>query len=75
REETQLAATIALLNRLEGLPVARNVNLAVDDVSRLSDAELEAALAALQGKSGRKAWSRTTPASVPNRPPLSTHDM
>lgn len=53
REETQLSAAVALLNRIEGLPVARNVNLAVDDLSRLTDAELEAEIARLNCRAGR----------------------
>ncbi len=50
REETRLSAAIALLNRLEGLPVARNVNVAVNDISKMSDAELEAEIAGYHAK-------------------------
>ena len=42
RQETQLAAAVALLNRIDGMPIARNLNANVDDLSRLSDAELQA---------------------------------
>lgn len=35
REETQLAATVAYLNREEGMPVARNITANVDDVSKV----------------------------------------
>ncbi len=36
-EMTQVRATEAYLNRVEGLPVARNINLAVNDLSQLDD--------------------------------------
>ena len=42
RQETQLAAAVALLNRIDGMPIARNLNANVDALSRLSDAELQA---------------------------------
>ncbi len=45
REETQKAAAEALLNRLQGMPVARNLNANTDDISRLSDGDLIAELA------------------------------
>ena len=41
REETKLTAAIAMLNRIEGAPVQRNINASVDDVAALSDDELE----------------------------------
>ena len=44
REETQLAAACKLLDRIEGLPVARVTTTPADDLSKLSDAELQAAL-------------------------------
>lgn len=47
RQETQLAAAKEYLNRVEGMPIARNINANVDDISRLSDAELDARLADL----------------------------
>ncbi len=46
REETQLAASVAYLNRVEGMPVARTLNTNVSDPSLLSDAELAAIAAA-----------------------------
>ena len=45
REETQLAAASAYLDREEGKPIARTVTAAVDDVSQLSDLELAAEIA------------------------------
>ena len=42
RQETQLSAAVALLNRIDGMPIARNLNANVDDLSRLSDVELQA---------------------------------
>jgi hypothetical protein len=45
REETQLAAATAYLDREEGKPIARTVTATVDDVSQLSDLELAAEIA------------------------------
>lgn len=45
RQETQLAAANAYLDREEGKPIARTVTATVDDVSKLSDLELTAELA------------------------------
>jgi hypothetical protein len=42
REETQLAATIAFINREEGLPVARQIVANVADPNSLTDADLAA---------------------------------
>jgi len=42
REETKLSAAKALLDRLEGQPVARNVNADMNDTAKLSDEELHA---------------------------------
>src|SRR6202000_10689 len=50
-EITRVRATEAWLNRHEGMPVARNINLNVDDVRALSDADLAAELARLDGTS------------------------
>lgn len=51
REDTQVRAAEAWLNREEGMPVARNITVATDDLSQLDDdalarrqAELEARL-------------------------------
>ena len=46
REETQLAASVAYLNRVEGMPVARNLNQTVGDASQMTDDELAAIAAA-----------------------------
>lgn len=46
RQETQVAAAIAYLNRTEGMPVSRNLNANVGDPSQLSDADLAAIAAA-----------------------------
>lgn len=48
RQETQLSATMAWLDRDEGKPISRNVSATVDDVSKLSDLELTAELARLE---------------------------
>jgi hypothetical protein len=42
REETQLAAAVAFMNRVEGMPVARQVVANVADPSQLTDADLAA---------------------------------
>ncbi len=42
RQETQVAAAVAYLDRTEGKPVQRNVNLNTGDPSQLSDADLAA---------------------------------
>jgi hypothetical protein len=47
-EATQLAATIALLNRIEGAPVQRNINASLDDIQRMKDDELAAELEAVR---------------------------
>lgn len=51
RQETQVAAAREWFNRVEGLPVARTITVATDDISQLDDdalarrqAELEARL-------------------------------
>jgi hypothetical protein len=48
RENDQIAATVAALNRLEGMPIARTVTAHVLDPNSLSDADL-AAIAAGSG--------------------------
>lgn len=40
REETQLAAAVALLNREEGLPVARQISATVDDAAKVLRIEI-----------------------------------
>ncbi len=47
REETQLAATVRLLDIYEGAPVARAVTVQADDLTTLSDDELRQMLAEL----------------------------
>lgn len=42
REETQLSATIALLNRLEGMPVSRSISATIDDLRKMGEDELRA---------------------------------
>lgn len=42
RQETQVTAAVAWLNRHEGTPIARNINLTPDDVSVLDDGTLTA---------------------------------
>lgn len=48
-EEIQIRATEAWLDRQEGKPVQRNVNVNVNDVSGLGDHELESEIARLAG--------------------------
>lgn len=49
RQETQLAAAVAYLNRVEGMPIARTVTATVADPNSLTDADL-AAIVASGGK-------------------------
>lgn len=58
REETQLAAAIAFLNREVGMPVARNLVANVGDPNNLTDAEL-AAIAAGSGTAAAEAADDT----------------
>lgn len=51
REETQLAAAVAWLDRFEGKPVARLVTTGSDALTALDDAALAAAVADLAGQS------------------------
>lgn len=67
REETQVRATEAWLNRHEGMPVARNVNLNVNDAERLTDDELRAELARLGGAVADPAAGDAPPA-MPGEP-------
>ena len=45
REETQLAAAVAYLNREQGMPIARTVTATVADPNSLTDADLAAIIA------------------------------
>jgi hypothetical protein len=49
REETQISAAVKLHAIYNGQPVARNLNVQVDDVSQLTDDELRAELARTGG--------------------------
>jgi hypothetical protein len=51
--ETRLRASAMGLDRIEGTPIARNINVNSDDISKLSDAEIAAELARL-GRNGAK---------------------
>lgn len=59
RQETQLAASVAFLNRAEGMPVARHLTANVADPSQLSDADLAAIATA----------GRTAPVAAEGDPP------
>ncbi len=48
RQETQLQAAVAFLNREEGTPIARSITVQTDDLASLSDAELTERLAHLE---------------------------
>lgn len=52
RQDTQVRAAEAWLNRQEGMPVARNVNLNLNEVSRLTDADLDAEISRLAPGAG-----------------------
>ena len=47
-EVTQVRASEAYLNRTEGMPIQRNVNVNVDSLGTMSDDELEARVIALE---------------------------
>ena len=49
-EKARVAASVAVLNRLEGMPLARNVNLNVNDASSLTDDEIAAEIDALTSR-------------------------
>jgi hypothetical protein len=67
REETQLAAANAYLDREEGKPIARTVTATVDDVSQLSDLELAAEIARLDRElAAAKTRSGEAPAGEPS---------
>jgi len=50
REETQLSAAIAWLDRHEGKPIARNLNMDADDLAALDDGALDARRTALEAE-------------------------
>ena len=62
----RVRASEAWLNRHEGMPIARNVTLAVDDVRALSDDALVAEFARLSGSIG----SPTAGDEAPGVPPI-----
>jgi hypothetical protein len=68
KQETQLAAANAWLNRDEGQPVARSINATVDDLSKLTDAELDAKLRAELAAAG-VATPSGEEAQAPSREP------
>ena len=51
-DRARIAAADSWLNRFEGMPVARNINLSVNDISALSDTDLDAEIARLAGTEG-----------------------
>ncbi len=65
-EMVQKSASEAWLNRHEGMPIARNVNLNVDDVRGLSDEAIAAELASLGG-TGVDPETGDAAAAVPGR--------
>lgn len=65
-------ATTAALDRLEGKPVARNINVNADDLAGLSDADLHAELARLHGEATAPAGG-TAPEGLPGRPDNLVH--
>jgi hypothetical protein len=65
REETQLSAATAYLNRVEGQPIARTLAAKVDDISSLDDRELLSELARFGGIPAEIA-PRGAKASKPN---------
>lgn len=52
RDETRVSAAVRLHAIYNGQPVARNLNINVDDISNLSDAELRAELEGAGGAPG-----------------------
>lgn len=50
RQETQVAAAREWFNRTEGLPVARTITVATDDISQLDDAALAKRQAELEAR-------------------------
>jgi hypothetical protein len=65
REETQVAAARAYLDRIEGLPVARNMNFATDDVSALDDVALAARKKKLERAVGAGDAGTASPPTAP----------
>ena len=65
KEETQVRAAEAWLNRIEGTPVQRNINVSADDLSALDDAALDARADAIEAElraSARGAAAQNAPA-------------
>ena len=68
-ETTQLAAAVALLNRLEGLPVARNLNMQVNALDNLDIGQKRAILGALD----RPGDPGPGPEAIPSGPASTRH--
>ncbi len=64
REETQLSASVAYLNRLEGTPLTRTLNASIDDLSSLSDDDLRAEIERLD-RAAREAGAGNVAPAVP----------
>ena len=64
REETRLAAACKLLDRIEGLPVARTINAEDDAVARMSEDELRAEIERLRLRQARVAGLLPEPARI-----------
>jgi hypothetical protein len=65
REETQVRAAQAALDRFEGAPVARNINATADDISQLDDDALVARQAELERELGAGDGGAETPPDPP----------
>jgi len=64
----RMAAMEKAANRIEGTPVARNVNVNTDDVSHLSDDELRAELERISRAAGQAAAGNEAPGSEERSP-------
>lgn len=64
RQETQVAAAVAYLDRTEGKPVQRNVNLNTGDPSQLTDADLAAIAAGGRAAPAEAAQDAAEPGGV-----------
>lgn len=65
-ENVRVSASNHLLNRLDGMPIARNINVNADDLASLSDADIAAELARLGG-AGIEAAAGDAPTPSPAR--------
>lgn len=65
REETRVNAAQAMLARLEGAPINRNINANVDDLAALSDAELQSEIERLD-RAARAAGEGSMAPPVPD---------